>query len=58
MMIQWLRLHSLNAGGWGSIPSQGTRSHLLQLKILHATTQSSHAAAKICHSQGNKFMSK
>ena len=30
----------------------------LQLKILHATTKSSHAAAKIWHSQVNKFMNK
>ena len=25
-------------GGLGSIPGQGTRSHMLQLKILHAAT--------------------
>ena len=44
LVVQWLRLCS-NAGGLGSIPSQGTRSHVLQprihmpqLKILHATT--------------------
>ena len=58
MMVQWLKPHSPSAGGWGSIPSQGIRSHLLQLKILHATTKSSHAAAKIWHSQVNKFMNK
>ena len=29
---QWLRLHSPNAGGPGSIPDQGTRSHLPQLR--------------------------
>ena len=34
---QWLRLHAHNAGGPGSIPGQGTRSHVPQLKILHAT---------------------
>ena len=28
-VVQWLRLHSPNAGGLGSIPSQGT-------KVLHA----------------------
>ena len=27
---QWLRLHTPNAGGPGSIPAQGTRSHILQ----------------------------
>ena len=41
--VQWLRLWAPNAGGLGSIPSLGTRSHILQLwvqvpqlKILHA----------------------
>ena len=33
-MIQWLRLCAPSAGGWGSIPAQGTRSHMPQLKIL------------------------
>ncbi|TEA28647.1 hypothetical protein DBR06_SOUSAS16810003, partial [Sousa chinensis] len=59
-----LRLHAPNAGGPGSIPGQGTRSHMPQLrdympqlssyaatKSSHATTNSSHAAAKdpTCH---------
>ena len=37
-MVQWLRLSTPNAGGPDSIPAQGTRSHLLQLrwKIPHA----------------------
>ena len=46
LVIQWLRLHASNAGGSGSIPGQWTRSrlvqlrvHLLQLKILPATTK-------------------
>ena len=30
---QWLRLHAPNAGGPGSTPAQGTRSHLLQLRV-------------------------
>ena len=46
-MVQGPRCHTPNAGGLGSIPSQGTRSHMLQLKISHAT-------AKIQHSQINK----
>ena len=29
-----LRLHAPIAGGLGSIPDQGTRSHMLQLKVL------------------------
>ena len=35
-MVQWLRLHASNAG---LIPGQEARSHLQQLKILHATTK-------------------
>ena len=27
-MIQWVRLHALNAVGLGSIPAQGTRSYI------------------------------
>ena len=33
LMVQWLRLHAPNAGGLGSIPGQGTRSHMLQLRV-------------------------
>ena len=36
LVAQWLRLHTPNAGIPGSIPSQGTTSHMPQLKILHA----------------------
>ena len=32
-MVQWLRLLAPNAGGPGSIPGQGTRSHMLQLRV-------------------------
>ena len=32
-MVQWLRLHTPNAGGTGLIPGQGTRSHMLQLRV-------------------------
>ena len=32
-MVQWLRLLTPNAGGPGSIPGQGTRSHMLQLQV-------------------------
>ena len=37
LVAQWLRYHAPNAGGLGSNPSQGTRSYMPQLKILHAT---------------------
>ena len=48
-MVQWLGLCAPNAGGPGSIPGRGTRSHMLQLKILHAAT-------KTWHSQVNKYI--
>ena len=38
LAVQWLRLHAPNAGDPGSIPGQGTRSPMPQLKILHAAT--------------------
>ena len=42
LVVQWIRLCALNAANLGLIPGQGTRSHVLQLKILHATTQTQH----------------
>ena len=44
LLVQWLRLRAPNAAGPGSIPGQGTRSHMSQLrvcmlKILHAATK-------------------
>ena len=32
-MVQWLRLHTPNAGGPGSSPGQGTKSHMPQLRV-------------------------
>ena len=51
LVIQWLRFWAPNAGGLSSILGQGTRSHMLQLKILHATT-------KTWHSQINELINK
>ena len=39
LVVQWLRFQAPNAGGLGLIPGQATRSHILQLKILHAVTK-------------------
>ena len=36
LVVHWLRPHAPNAGALGLIPGQGTRSHMLQLKIRHA----------------------
>ena len=33
LVVQWLRLSIPNARGLGSIPGQGTRSHLPQLRV-------------------------
>ena len=38
LVVQWVRLHAPKAGGLGSTPGRGTRSHV------HATTKSPHAA--------------
>ncbi|TEA28579.1 hypothetical protein DBR06_SOUSAS2010227, partial [Sousa chinensis] len=40
LVVQWVRLHTPSAGGPGSIPGWGTRSHM------HAKTKSPHAATK------------
>ena len=33
LVVQWLRIHSPNAGGPGPIPGQGTRTQMLQLRV-------------------------
>ena len=33
LVVQWLRLYGLNAGGPGLISGQGTRSHMSQLRV-------------------------
>ena len=42
-MVPWLRLHPPSAAGLGSIPGQGTRSRIPQLKIPHATTETQYS---------------
>ena len=54
LVVQWLRLHAPNARGLGSIPGQGTRSRMLQLKILHVATRIQGATTKTQGSQINK----
>ena len=55
-MVQWLRLHTFNAWGPGSIPTWGTGPHMLQVKILHATTKNLSATTKTQRSQINNFL--
>ena len=49
LVVQRLRLHAPNAGGPGSVPGQGTTSHMPQLrsKILHAATKNQHSQINI-----------
>ena len=58
LVVQWLRLCVPNAGVLGSIPGQGTRSHMLKLKIPNAKTKTEYlcVAAKTQHSQLRKTM--
>ena len=51
LVVQWLRLLAPKEGSPGSIPGQGIRFCLLQLKILAVTT-------KTQHSQMNKYFLK
>ena len=43
---QWLRPHVPNAEGPGSIPGQGTRSHMLQVKIMCTATKTQSSQKK------------
>ena len=51
LVVQWLRLQVPNAGGLSLIPVQGTRLHVLQLKIPYASTNT-------WHNQRNKYFLK
>ena len=33
LVVQWLRYHTPNAGGLGSIPGQGTRLYMPQIRL-------------------------
>ena len=60
LVVLWLRLCAPNARDPGSIPGQGTSSHMLQLKNpwSHNDDQRSRAATKTQNSQVNKFLKK
>ena len=55
LVAQWIRLHTPNAGGPRSIPGQGTRSCMLQLRICMPQLRSLHAATKTACNQINKY---
>ena len=48
LMIQWLRFHAPNAGGPGLISGQGTRSHMLQLKVCMRVCVCVHVCVYVC----------
>ena len=56
LVVQWLRLHSPNAGGLSSIPGQGTRSHTLQLRVWVPQLKIPCAASKAWCSRINKYI--
>ena len=55
-MVQWLRRHVFNAWGLGSISGQGTRPHVLQLKVRTLQLKILHAAMEIRGSHGGVSM--
>ena len=59
LLVQWLRLHISNARGPGSIPGEGTRLHMPQLRVCMPQRRSKiqRATTKTGHSQINKFSS-
>ena len=56
-MVQWLRFCIPSAGGSGSMPGQGTQSHMWQLKILYATAKTRHRQKKRKIHQSHHFPS-
>ncbi|TEA11165.1 hypothetical protein DBR06_SOUSAS7210085, partial [Sousa chinensis] len=47
LVVQWLRLCTPSAGGPGSTPDQGTRSHMPQLRVCMPQLKIPRAAMKI-----------
>ena len=56
--VQWLRLCAPHAPGSDLIPGQGTRSHMLQLRVHMPQLKILRAATKTRHSQINYFLKK
>ena len=56
LLVHWPRLHAPSARDPGSIPGQGTRFHILQLRVLMLQLKILYAATKTqCSSQINKY---
>ena len=58
LMAQWGRLQAPNAEVLGLSLGEGTRSHMLQLKIHMTQLKTPHAETKIWCSQINKYFKK
>ena len=57
LLVQWLNSRAPHAGGLGSTPGQGTRSHMPQLKNPHTTIKmEDHAAIKTQQSLINELI--
>ena len=54
LVVQWLRLCNPNAGNPGSIPGQGTRSHMVKLRVCRLQLKIPHDAPTTQCSQINK----
>ena len=54
LVVQWLRLRTPSAGGPSSIPGQGTRSHMPQIKIPHAVAKTRCSQINKCLKKYNK----
>ena len=53
LVVQWVRLCPRKVQGWGSIPGQETRSHMLQLRVHMPHLKIPCFATKTWHSQIN-----
>lgn len=51
LVVQWLKLHIPSAGFLGSIPDQGSRSHMQQLRVQMLQLKSPRATTKTWCSQ-------
>ena len=56
LVVKWLRLSTLNAGGSSWIPGQVTRPHMLQLRVHKPKLKSLCASTKAWNSQINKYI--
>ena len=54
LVVWWLRLHAVSAEGPGSIPGQGTRSCIPQLRVPHAETKTWHSHLNKCFKKGSE----